>query len=99
MIEKGEIRMIQDEALFSQLTTRRAKTNSKGKLMVEPKDEMRSRGLNSPDRADAVVGAMACGTRFASSRGQAGVSIFKQISEQLDGEEHAGELAGAYCGG
>lgn len=99
MIEKGEIRLIQDEALFSQLTTRRAKTNSKGKLMVEPKDEMRSRGLNSPDRADAVVGAMACGIRFRSTAGQPGMSIFKQISEQLNNEEHAGELVGAYCGG
>lgn len=99
MIEKGEIRMIQDEALFSQLTTRRAKTNLKGKLMVEPKDEMRSRGLNSPDRADAVVGAMCCGIRHGSGLRTGGESIFKLINEQLMNEEHAGELAGAFCGG
>ena len=97
MIEKGEIRMFQDEALLAQLTTRRAKTNSKGKLMVEPKDEMRSRGLNSPDRADAVIGAMACGGRFHQPKAGT-VSIFRQIKEQVDMEEYAGELAGSYCG-
>ena len=30
-------------------------TNSKGKLGVESKDSMRSRGLASPDRADALA--------------------------------------------
>ena len=98
MIERGEIRMIQDEALFSQLTTRRVKTNIKGKLMVEPKDEMRSRGLNSPDRADAVVGAMACGMRHTSTRGRGQESIFKLINEQLMNEEDACVLSGAHCG-
>jgi len=47
--------------LVEQLTTRMGKTNSKGKLMLESKDDMRSRGISSPDRADAVVGCMACG--------------------------------------
>ena len=98
MIERGEIRMIQDEALFSQLTTRRAKTNIKGKLMVEPKDEMRSRGLNSPDRADAVIGAMACGRRHSPTKGYGQESIFKLINEQLMNEDLAAELAGSYCG-
>jgi hypothetical protein len=32
--------------------------SSKGGLGLEPKDKMRSRGLSSPDRADAVLGAM-----------------------------------------
>jgi phage terminase large subunit len=49
-----------DEVLHRQLTTRRLEYNSKGKLMLESKDSMRKRGLDSPDRADALVLA-ACG--------------------------------------
>lgn len=61
MIEKGEIRLPEDDLLVEQLTTRLGKTNSKGKLMLESKDDMRSRGISSPDRADALVGCLACG--------------------------------------
>jgi len=32
---------------------------SSGKIAVEPKDEMRKRGLSSPDRADALAYAFA----------------------------------------
>jgi len=98
MIEKGLIRLYQDEALYSQLTTRRAKTNSRGKLMVEPKDEMRARGLGSPDRADAVVGAMCCGKRHVIGSSFGGDSIYKQISEQVENEVAEGELVGSNCG-
>jgi phage terminase large subunit len=41
--------------LFSQLTSRRQKAHSSGKLWMESKDEMRSRGVKSPDIADAFV--------------------------------------------
>lgn len=45
-----------DKTLKSQLLNRKRKRNDKGKLAVETKEEMRLRGVNSPDRADAVVG-------------------------------------------
>ncbi len=61
MIEKGDVRLPEDDLLVEQLTTRLGKTSSKGKLMLESKQDMKSRGLNSPDRADALVGALACG--------------------------------------
>tara|TARA_R110002050_G_scaffold1416_2_gene10222 strand:- start:2624 stop:3586 length:963 start_codon:yes stop_codon:yes gene_type:complete len=60
-IELNEIILPDDELLFAQMTTRKCKTNSKGKLQLESKDDMRSRGLPSPDRADAVLGAISCG--------------------------------------
>ena len=60
-IELCEVILPDDDLLHSQLTTRRTKHNSKGKLQLEPKDQMRSRGLPSPDRADAVLGAISCG--------------------------------------
>lgn len=98
-IEKNDIRLPQDELLFTQLTTRRAKTNIRGKLMAEPKDEMRQRGLGSPDRADAVVGAISCGTG-AMKRGSGGRSLFSLIKEQtdMDMQGETAELAGAWCG-
>lgn len=48
-----------DRDLFAQLTTRRGWPNSKGRLELEHKAAMRARGLRSPDRADAILGAMA----------------------------------------
>ena len=41
--------------LVAQLTSRRQKAHSSGKLWMESKDEMRSRGVKSPDIADAFV--------------------------------------------
>ena len=54
-IEDAEIILPEDEDLTAQLTCRRTITNSKGKLGVESKDSMRSRGIASPDRADALA--------------------------------------------
>lgn len=46
-----------DPETYRQLTTRCMEWDSKGRLRCEPKDKMRERGLHSPDRADAIVGA------------------------------------------
>jgi hypothetical protein len=43
--------------LVAQLTSRRKLYDSKGREKLESKAEMRARGLESPDRADAVIGA------------------------------------------
>jgi hypothetical protein len=47
-----------DRELIAQLTSRRGWPDSKGRLVLEPKSDLRSRNLPSPDRADAVLGAM-----------------------------------------
>lgn len=61
LVETGKfIVPADDEQLHRQLTTRRLLYNSKGKLIVEAKKAMRDRGLESPDRADALILA-ACG--------------------------------------
>jgi hypothetical protein len=57
-IEKGEIILPNDPELVAQLTSRRGWPDSKGRLQLESKSDMRSRGLPSPDRADAVLGTM-----------------------------------------
>jgi predicted DsbA family dithiol-disulfide isomerase len=48
-----------DDILFGELTTRQKKLNVRGKWMAEEKYEMRKRNIPSPNRADAVLGAMA----------------------------------------
>lgn len=48
-------RLPNDQKLISQLTTRKYRMTSRGKIALERKEDMKKRGLQSPDRADAVV--------------------------------------------
>lgn len=48
-----------DERLITQLSQRKYRMTSKGKIALERKEDMKKRGLDSPDRADAVVLAFA----------------------------------------
>ncbi|EIQ00735.1 hypothetical protein OpiT1DRAFT_05290 [Opitutaceae bacterium TAV1] len=47
-----------DDRTIDQLTSRIGFAPSDGVMEVESKEEMRARGLDSPDRADAIVGAL-----------------------------------------
>lgn len=59
-IRNREVILPDDKVLMSQVTTRRKVFETTGKLGVEPKYIMlEKRGLESPDRADALFGAMA----------------------------------------
>jgi hypothetical protein len=61
-IERGRLHLIDlDPKTFEQLTTRKSEWSANGKLRVEDKDKMRSHGLKSPDRADALLGCIVCG--------------------------------------
>lgn len=70
-IERGRVSMGPrekfDPVLFEQLTTRRLEWDKKGRLRIESKDDMRARGVKSPDRADAYVGAIMCGARMTGA--------------------------------
>ncbi|WP_141432426.1 DEAD/DEAH box helicase family protein [Bacillus sp. 03113] len=57
--EAATVQIPNDEKLISQLTTRKYKMTSKGRIMLERKEDMKKRGLDSPDRADAVALAFA----------------------------------------
>lgn len=59
LLEEGQVQLINDEDLVGQLSTRKYRITSKGRIKLEPKEEMKRRGLRSPDRADAVVLAFA----------------------------------------
>jgi hypothetical protein len=47
-----------DEKLVMQLTSRQKLYDSKGREKLESKADMKARGLESPDRADALIGAV-----------------------------------------
>lgn len=58
LLENREIALEDDEQTVAQLSSRKYRMASNGKLEIEPKKEMKKRGLDSPDRADAL--ALAC---------------------------------------
>jgi phage terminase large subunit len=55
----GELQLPDDEKLVTQLTTRKWRMGSNGKIYLERKEDMKNRGLSSPDRADALILAFA----------------------------------------
>lgn len=59
LLHEEAISIPNDEDLIGQLTTRKYSITSKGKIRLESKQEMKKRGLRSPDRADALVLAFA----------------------------------------
>lgn len=57
-IEKCALILPDDKIFFDQATCRRRLYDGRGRLIAEPKKQMFARGLTSPDRADAVLGAL-----------------------------------------
>jgi hypothetical protein len=58
-LEKRLLILPPDQELMKQLSSRRLQYDSKARIQLEPKDSLRARGLPSPDRADAIIGAAA----------------------------------------
>ena len=57
--ETGDIDLDEDEELAYQLSNLKYKINSRGQIVIESKEDMKKRGLHSPDRADMVMMAFA----------------------------------------
>jgi hypothetical protein len=57
-----------DPKLVSELVSPKYKLESSGKLKVESKDEMRKRGVKSPNKADAFLLTMAGGDEAVNRR-------------------------------
>lgn len=53
-LEAKTIEISDDEETVAQLASRKYRMASNGKLEIEPKSDMKKRGLDSPDRADAL---------------------------------------------
>ena len=56
-----------DPTTQRQLTTRFLEWDSRGCLRAEPKPDMVKRGVKSPDRADALLGAIMCGAHMSGA--------------------------------
>jgi phage terminase large subunit len=54
-LERRDCRLADDEETIGELTTPTYKFLSNGKIQVETKDELRKRGVKSPNRADAFL--------------------------------------------
>lgn len=57
--EEGTIDIEDDDDLISQLSNIKYKLNSQGRIQVESKEDMRKRGVESPDLADSLMLAFA----------------------------------------
>lgn len=55
LLESGDISLQDDDETFGQLSVRKYTVASNGKLKLESKDDMKKRGLDSPDRGDALT--------------------------------------------
>lgn len=53
--QKGEISIPDDLELIAQLSSVKYKFDSHGRLQIEAKEDMKKRGLKSPDKADALM--------------------------------------------
>ena len=55
-LERGEVDLPEDdEDLISELAGLQFKIDSRGRIIIESKEDMKKRGLESPDLADAIV--------------------------------------------
>ena len=61
LIERRAVIIPNGEKLVAQLTSRRKQYDSKGSEKLESKADLRARGVESPDRADALIGAIILG--------------------------------------
>ncbi len=92
-LEKGMLILEDDPELMSQLTTRHFSFDGKFRIKLESKEDLRSRGISSPDRADGFVGALCCQP----------IAPYNYVNEPapwdepaLDEEEH--HIPGAFAG-
>jgi phage terminase large subunit len=84
-IKRAEIVLINDPTLISQLTTRKYAYDNRGRLKLESKEEMSARGLKSPDRADAVIGAFAHGQQSFATFAKRRDDPFEQLEKYYEG--------------
>jgi hypothetical protein len=96
--ERSVVLLDLDEQTIEQLTSRIGYADQKGKLRVEPKEDMRSRGLDSPDRADALLGCLedmdlVSPQPFTGVPPDQSLGLLEQLIEQ-NGVELPGSFAG-----
>lgn len=66
-LETKAVKLPRDEELIAELTVPRYKFSSNGKLQIESKDDMKKRGIRSPNKADALCLTFAAGAGVAGA--------------------------------
>lgn len=66
LFRTNQINLPKDEVLIGQLTSPKYKFDSSGRYVLESKEDMKKRGLQSPDRADAIIMAFDCDGKLES---------------------------------
>lgn len=92
-IRRGAVLLPDDPILIEQLAARRWKRWSDGKLALESKRDLKARGETSPDRADAVVVALANLAEFLRPKA-ATFEVLEQLQEARETHHFAGFDAG-----
>ena len=83
LIERRQLIIPNDEKLIAQLTSRRKLYDSEGRERLESKADLRARGVESPDRADALIGAIVLGQE-ANFNWQEEMEDWKRIKRQME---------------
>lgn len=94
-IKRHHVILPEDADLGAQLINRKSVFHVKGKLRLETKEEMRQRGVPSPDRADALLGALA---RRPVSRSVSLVQMTEELACQEEWQVDEAVLAGLNAG-
>lgn len=98
-IEQGRVVIDDlDDTTIAQLTERTGYTNSAGVLHVEAKEDMKSRGIDSPDRADALLGAMKESRPCDPIPFVGGFGTDTSLIEQMAQQSGLADMAGACAG-
>jgi hypothetical protein len=91
LIERRAVIIPNDEKLVAQLTSRRKQYDSKGREKLESKADLRARGVESPDRADAIIGAII----LAQNR-QVNWAEARELRDEIRRRERLGRFAGNF---
>jgi hypothetical protein len=90
LIERKAVILPNDEKLVAQLTSRRKLYDSRGRERLESKADLRARGIESPDRADAIIGAIIL-AKTAKARGTA--RELRELRVEINREGTSGTAA------
>lgn len=81
LIEDKQVEIEDETSTFAQLSTRKYFMTSSGKLELESKKEMKKRGINSPDRADALALSVYLGKIKRYTGGLPGREAIERLSK------------------
>lgn len=96
-IEKCKVILLEDEKSFSQMSNRGTDYSSSGKMGLENKKKLKTRGVASPDRGDAVCGVISCMKHFFKMGVTKMDNMFAQMEQNKiiqDSRRYKGHWAG-----